>query len=78
MVGDFLKMCQSLPVDEREIFIRKAVNYINQYDSSFTWNVIRDIENKVIQQPEERVMEKLKSAVEMKGEGSLFFSQFPR
>ena len=65
VLGDFFKMCQPLPVDEREIFIRKAVNYINQYDSRFTWNVIRDIENKVIQQPEERVMERLKSAVEI-------------
>ena len=65
VVGDFLKMCQPLHIAEREIFIRKAVNYINQYDSSFTWNVISDIENKVIQQPEERVMERLKSAVEI-------------
>ena len=65
VVGDFFKMCQPLPVDEREIFIRKAVNYINQYDNRFTWNVISDIENKVIQQPEERVMERLKSAVEI-------------
>ena len=58
-------MCQPLPMAEREILIRKAVNYINQYNSCFTWNVISGIENKVIQKPEERVMERLKSAVEI-------------
>ena len=48
VIGDFFKMCQPLHISEREILIKKAVNYINQYNSHFTWNVISGIENKVI------------------------------
>lgn len=52
---------QRVKNQEREIFIQKAINYINQYDGRFTWNVISDIENKAIKKPEERVMERFKS-----------------
>ena len=57
------EMGKELSEKERGALIERALDYIHQYDKTFTWRVLQEIEGKVLDE-EERIMPALKISLD--------------
>ena len=49
-------LSRGLKQEEKELLVKSAVNYIRQFDPRFNWEIIAEIENKVLKDKKEEAM----------------------
>ena len=55
-VRELFALSRDISFEERKFLLKKAGAYIQRHDPTFSWNLLEDIEEKTIENKEERVM----------------------
>ena len=55
-VEQFFVLSKDMSYEERQFLVKKVAMYIQDYDPSFSWNVLQEIEEETIENKEGRVM----------------------
>ena len=53
---EFFKLSRPLSLEDRRVLIKSIASYIQKYDPYFSWDLLQDIEEKIITDKEGRVM----------------------
>ncbi len=53
-VRELFALSQDIIFEERKFLLKKAGAYIQRHDPTFSWNLLEDIEEKTIENKEER------------------------
>ena len=53
---EFFKLSRQLSLEDRRVLIKSIASYIQKYDPYFSWDLLQDIEEKIITDKEGRVM----------------------
>ena len=56
VIEKMFTLSRGLKKEEKELLVKSAVNYIRQFDSRFNWEIIAEIENKVLKDKKEEAM----------------------
>ena len=56
VIEKMFTLSRGLKKEEKELVVKSAVNYIRQFDPRFNWEIIAEIENKVLKHKKEEAM----------------------
>ena len=56
VIEKMFTLSRGLKKEEKELLVKSAVNYIRQFDPRFNWEIIAEIENKVLKDKKEEAM----------------------